>query len=109
MKIMMPCETATKFILPALRTCIAKDLAEKHKFNQKNIANILGVTQPAVSKYLSDKYDEKIKFAVKDPKIRKTSEEIIKLIIEKKIDASEANNFILKSCAQLLKDYPNSF
>lgn len=109
MKIMMPCETATKFILPALRTCIAKDLAEKHKFNQKNIANILGVTQPAVSKYLSDKYDDKIKFAVNDPKIKKISEEIVKMVLEKKVNVSEANNLILKSCAQLLKNYPNSF
>lgn len=109
MKMMMPCETVTKFLLPALRTCIAKDLAEKYKFNQNKIAAILGVTQPVVSKYLSGKCDEKISFAIKDSKIKKTSEEIIKMVIENKVNVSEVSNIILKSCSQLLKEYPNGF
>ena len=67
MKIIMPCETVTRYILPALRVSISKKLFEKFKFNQSNIANILGVTQPVISKYLSENYDEKIKLILMPP------------------------------------------
>jgi predicted transcriptional regulator len=53
-------ETATNEILPAIRSYIAKELM-KHGMSEEKIANLLGVAQAAISKYVNEKYSEKVK------------------------------------------------
>ncbi|MBU5688541.1 MAG: ArsR family transcriptional regulator [Candidatus Aenigmarchaeota archaeon] len=102
-----PCENASKYALPAIRANIAKMLASK-KYTQKKIANILGVTQPAVSKYLSDKYDSKLKFVVNDKKVKMYAEEIYNMIIQG-VSEEDVRFSILSRTARLLKENPNLF
>ena len=47
-----PCEVLVKNILPAIRAIMVKELKEKHGKPQKEIAQLLGITQPSVSYYL---------------------------------------------------------
>jgi uncharacterized protein len=46
-----PCEVAVKTVSPALRALLAQNLMEKHEMKETQVAQILGVTQSAVSKY----------------------------------------------------------
>lgn len=48
-----PCEVVVKRVLPAIRAMLVEDLAQRHELNQTEIAERLGITQPAVSQYLS--------------------------------------------------------
>ncbi len=48
-----PCEIVVKKILPAIRSILVRDLRERHELSQTKIADYLGITQPAVSQYLS--------------------------------------------------------
>lgn len=48
-----PCEIVVKRLLPLLRVLIAKELYQTYNWSQTRIANILGVTQAAVSNYLN--------------------------------------------------------
>ena len=48
-----PCELTVKTLLPALRTLVAKELSNNYGWTQTRIAKRLGVTQAAVSGYLS--------------------------------------------------------
>lgn len=48
-----PCEVVVRRILPILRALVARELMERHGWRQRRIAEALGVTQPAVSTYLS--------------------------------------------------------
>lgn len=52
---------ATKLIIPAARSLIAKELNHRYKMTEQEIAVRLGVAQAAVSKYLSGRYSDKIK------------------------------------------------
>ena len=54
-KIYLPCETIAKHILPIFRSIIAKELIERHNFNQIATAQKLGTTQAAISQYLHSK------------------------------------------------------
>ena len=47
----IPCEVAVKSLIPAIRSAIARELTESHKLKQKEVAELLGITQTAVSKY----------------------------------------------------------
>ena len=51
-KMKSPCEEISKDLIPTVRALLVKDLVERHNLNQVEIANRLGITQPAVSQYL---------------------------------------------------------
>ncbi len=50
----MKCEFVSKYILPAIRSYVAKRLLEKG-FTQTDISRKLRITQPAVSQYVAKK------------------------------------------------------
>jgi len=49
--LILPCEVAVKSVLPAIKALMAKELVEQHGFKQDQVAEILGISQSAVSKY----------------------------------------------------------
>ena len=49
------CETAVWNILPVIRKEFAKNLIEIHGLNQRKVADVLGITEAAVSRYVSGK------------------------------------------------------
>ncbi|UCE96444.1 MAG: transcriptional regulator [Candidatus Bathyarchaeota archaeon] len=48
----LPCEVAVKSVVPAVRALLAKELIETYGMKQTEAANLLGITQTAVSKYI---------------------------------------------------------
>lgn len=67
----IPCEKAVKDYLPAIRAVAAARLVRKHGFTQAKAASALGITQAAVSKYLSQDPLKGMK-----PQVRAVVEEI---------------------------------
>jgi predicted transcriptional regulator len=51
----LPDELAAKSVIPAIRAIVVRRLVEEHGLTQQEAAKLLGVTQPAVSKYLHHK------------------------------------------------------
>jgi predicted transcriptional regulator len=49
----LPCEVAVKSVIPAIRSAIARELTQSYGLKQTEVAELLGVTQTAVSKYTS--------------------------------------------------------
>jgi predicted transcriptional regulator len=52
---------ATKLIIPAARSVIAKELKYRYSMTEQEIAAKLDIAQAAVSKYLSGRYSDRIK------------------------------------------------
>lgn len=67
-----PCEVALWHILPCIRACLARELVEKDLTQQK-VADILGITQAAVSQYIGEKRGN---FRTKDNPAYKLIEEL---------------------------------
>ena len=65
-------EVVSEEILPAIRSMIAKELKDDYGLIQREIANKLDVTQPAVSNYLNDsRADPKVMQKIQeDPQIQ---------------------------------------
>lgn len=49
--LILPCEIAVKSVTPAIRATLAKELVETYGLKQDQAAEILGISQSAVSKY----------------------------------------------------------
>ncbi len=58
----MPQEIEVWYLIPGIRRELAKTLLEKHNMNQKQISEILNITESAVSQYLKAKRGSEMKF-----------------------------------------------
>jgi len=104
-KMRPPCELIVKYLLPAFRSLIAKELTEKYGFTQTQAAKKLGTTQAAISQYLGSKRGEKyIKEAEKLPEARKLIEEIAKSIAEEKATTIQTMQKFCQLCKNLRKE-----
>ena len=92
------CEDVTKVFLPAMKAAIAKRLHSSHNFTQVEIAGELGVTQAAVSKYISGDYSDDIKQVERGSNVKKMAEKISAFIAAGKKKRSQMIDEVCKSC-----------
>jgi len=59
--LLLPDEIASKSVIPAIRAMIVRRLVDQHGMTQQQAARLLGITQPAVSKYIHNKRGVAIK------------------------------------------------
>ena len=59
----MPQEIEVRYILPAIRRELARVFIQEHGFNQKEAANLLGLTEAAVSQYQHSKRAKEVVFS----------------------------------------------
>ena len=50
---LLPCEVGVKTILPAVKAIMARTIVEKHGLKEKETASLLGLSQSAVSRYMT--------------------------------------------------------
>ncbi len=75
----LPQELEIWYLIPALRCELTKIFISEFKLNQKQVSKILGITESAVSQYLSSKRGNELKFSKKEIKeIKKTAQKILK-------------------------------
>ena len=66
-----PCESVVWYVIPAIRSELAKELLNLG-MKQKDVSELMDITQPAVSQYITDKrgsgikLDEDVRQMVKD-------------------------------------------
>jgi uncharacterized protein len=51
-QLILPCEVGVKTVLPAVKAIMARTIVEKHGLNEKQTADLLGLSQSAVSRYV---------------------------------------------------------
>ncbi|MEM2950053.1 MAG: XRE family transcriptional regulator [Nitrososphaeria archaeon] len=98
------CESVTRYIIPAIRGLIAKSLVEEHGFSQSHAAKMLGITQAAVSYYISSKRGSKVSKKLKEDK---KVMEIIKTMAKKIAETKDSGEIDLNLCdiCKILDDY----
>ncbi len=82
----LPEELAVKSALPALRASIAKELMSKHGMTQTKAAELLGVTQTAVSYYLRNKRGSGAQDSIQVEEVRRSISEITGMLAGKEVD-----------------------
>jgi len=93
----LPEELASKSVIPAIRALIVKRLVEEHDMTQQEAAKLLGVTQPAVSKYLHQKRGAAIRLGgIKE--IEQATTEIADLVSNHKAKPAEVMSKIEAAC-----------
>ena len=107
----MLCEKLAKFSIPAVRIAVSDTLYGNYKFSQEKIASKLGVAQPAVYKYLSGKYSERVSMVTNFIKSNGIHEPITKAIlsgsnslkVQEMIERLASSSRVSAYCNSLLK------
>jgi predicted transcriptional regulator len=97
MPMILPEELASKSVIPAIRALIVKRLVEERGMTQQQAAKLLGVTQPAVSKYLHQKRGAAIQLnGIKE--INEATDEIAEMVSTHKAEPIEVMSKIEAAC-----------
>ena len=99
----LPEELASKSVIPAIRALIVKRLVEEHDMTQEEAAKLLGVTQPAVSKYLHEKRGAAIKLTgIRE--IERATDAIAEMVSSHKAKPIEVMSKIEAACEYVRKN-----
>ena len=96
-----PYEIASKSVIPAIRGMISKELIGR-KLTQSEIAASLGITQPAVSKYVWEKRGRAIDFDRMDD-VKKMADVIAEGIATGKLSHVQVANMIKEMCDYVMR------
>ncbi len=89
-----PCEIVVWYVIPSIRSELAKELLNLG-MKQKQISELLDITQPAVSQYISDKRGHGIKF---DPHTQNMIRLLAKDLIEQDLDQGAIIQRVCEIC-----------
>ncbi len=95
------CEEFVNKYLPSVKAKIVRELYEEYDINQVEISNILKITQPAISQYLSgirggEELDENILSASK-----KAAEDIYEMYLNDNINEKNINEVLCSVCKKI--------
>ena len=97
-----PCELVVREIVPAFRTLVAKQLIEKHRFSQMEVAKRLGTTQAAISYYLYSKRGKKgLEKLQSKPLVRSVASNVAERIARNTFSLIDATLEFCKLCGAL--------
>lgn len=91
MSVKLPCEIIGRYFLPALRKELTRYLVKEKRVERKNAAEILGLTQAALSQYLHKKRGKSYRFT-------KEQFQEIKRLGNRLIKDHETKKFISGAC-----------
>src|SRR3989338_1949578 len=78
MKETMPQEIEVRYILPAIRSEFARILIQEQNLSQKEAANVLGLTEAAISQYIHSKRGSEVVFSANVVnEIRKSADKVL--------------------------------
>lgn len=86
-----PCEVAVKCVLPVVRAMIAKELMTKHHMKQVQAAELLRVSQPAISLYCNK---------IRGKAIDLEEDKDVKSLVRKMTNALAKNNLTHRELVQ---------
>ncbi len=93
-----PCEVAVKTVSPALRALLAQTLLQKHELKEIEVAQVLGVSQSAVSKY-----NKKVRGTTIPldglPEIHAITDQMATLLLANPIQQLEVMKLFCQACA----------
>ena len=95
----LPCEVANKYLVPAIRSLIARRLIDEYNYTQINVAKKLGVTQAAVSQYLYSKRGMKaVEKILDEPELRDILDKLVKKIAESGVSIDDVASSLCEVC-----------
>ena len=100
---LLPCEIGVQTVLPAIRALMARTIIEKHGMKEKQVAEILGLSQSAISRY-TKKNRGNIITIENVPEVQKLIDQMVHLLLfEKPNPTTEILDLLCQTCSLIRK------
>jgi len=97
-----PCELVVRFVLPAFRSLVARELVERYHLSQTDAASRLGTTQAAVSYYLDSKRgDKRMRQLEAVSAVQSAARDVARSIASEGFSVTEAMSVFCRLCVAL--------
>ncbi len=94
---LLPCEVGVKTVLPAIRAVMARDLVEKHGMKEQQAAEILGLSQSAISRYATK--DRGNILTLEDvPEVQTLIDQMLNLLLHSNHQKNEILELFCQTC-----------
>ncbi|MGE5556409.1 MAG: transcriptional regulator [Methanocella sp.] len=97
----LPCEVGVKNVLPAVKAIMARTIVQKHGYNEKQTAHLLGLTQSAVSRYISRERGSNLVSIENSPDIISLIDDMILQLIKEPDNREGVMELFCKTCAAI--------
>ncbi|MBN1244739.1 helix-turn-helix domain-containing protein [Candidatus Bathyarchaeota archaeon] len=95
---LLPCEVGVQTVLPAIRALMARTILEKHGMKEKQVAEVLGLSQSAISRYTT-KNRGNILTIENVPEVQTLIDQMINLLLyEKQHQTTEILELLCQTC-----------
>lgn len=96
------CEYMVKYVVPALRMLISRQLIENYNLNQVEVAKLLHVTQPSVSNYMGRrKGSVKIRRFLNNTIVNEYATGLARKIFEQGLSIKDLSDDLCDLCTKL--------
>ena len=99
---LLPCEVGVKTVLPAIKAVMARDLVEKHRMKEKQAAEILGLSQSAISRYKTKDRGNIITLE-NEPEVQKLIDQMTAFLIYEPHKKQEILDLFCATCETIRK------
>ncbi len=99
----LPCEFAVKSIVPAFRSLVARELVESYSLKQEEIAELLEVTQPAISQYQRNLRGKTLDLGGIE-RIRFIAKDLAAALVNNSISSKQINQKYCEACRTARKN-----
>jgi predicted transcriptional regulator len=100
--LLLPCEVGVKAVLPAIKALMARDIVEKHGMKEKQVAEILGLSQSAISRYKT-KNRGNIIILENEPDVRKLVSQMTNFLVYEPHKRKEILDLFCATCETIRK------
>jgi len=94
---LLPCEVGVRTVLPAVKALMARTIVEKHGMKEQQAADILGLSQSAVSRYVN-KGRGNLMSIENVPEVQKLIEEMTHFILNEPQKKQEILTLFCATC-----------
>lgn len=95
-------EVLSQEVLPTMRAMVAKKLIE-NGFSQKQVADRLGLSQPAISQYKRDLRGKRTGIFTDYPQLLEDANAVAKRVASGEISMEQATSEIFDTCKELIE------
>jgi predicted transcriptional regulator len=100
--LLLPCEVGVKTVLPAIKALMARNIVEKHGMNEQQVAEILGLSQSAISRYKTKDRGNIITLE-NEPEVQKLIEQMTTFLIYEPHKKKEILELFCATCETIRK------
>jgi hypothetical protein len=97
----LPCEVGVKTVLPAVKAVMARSIVEKYGKTEKQTADLLGLSQSAVSRYVGRERGANLIAIENTPQVLTLIDEIILALIATPQDKAKVLELFCKTCTAI--------